>query len=189
LQDLVRTPPPPDSTRRRRSHHALPPARPASRTARGQLPQDCSRGAVVVRCAGFAGIPAASTTLRVEAAPASSHRLRSPAFPPCRRSSIGSVGRVGPCAPRRAASPLRGEIQSATYADSPTGSVCICRALYSPMFAPCRRRRTPRRSAACALRAASACGDVVGLRDIPHHSVFHTHRTHPTEKGRQQLDR
>jgi hypothetical protein len=57
------------------------------------------------------------------------------------------------------------------------------------MFAPCRRRRTPRRSAACALRAASACSDVVGLRDISQPSVFHTHRTHPTEKGRQQLDR
>ena len=55
--------------------------------------------------------------------------------------------------------------------------------------APCRRHRTPRRSAACALRAASACSNVVGLRDISHPACFHTHRTHPTNKGRQQLDR
>ena len=29
----------------------------------------------------------------------------------------------------------------------------------------------------------------MGLRDISHPACFHTHRTHPTNKGRQQLDR
>jgi len=45
--------------------------------------------------------------------------------------------------------------------------------------APCRRRKPPRRHAACALRVAAVCSHVARLRHNPHHSVFHTHRTPP----------
>jgi hypothetical protein len=37
---------------------------------------------------------------------------------------------------------------------------------------PSRRHKTPQRSAASALRAAAACSNVVGLRDISHQCVF-----------------
>ena len=47
--------------------------------------------------------------------------------------------------------------------------------------APCRRHRTPRRSAACALRVAAVCSHVARLRYNPHQVCF-THTQNPPHK-------